>query len=177
MRRGDIVEIAAQSMMIGHRWHINSIRVDPTAKTPPYFLAQGQVTMFYSLHHGREFLEVETENIPTYETLSGTAQRHVAEKVAYLDVAATADRRAIFIHAINRNLEKAMEVTMDLTDFEKVGREAVHHVFTGRLSRERGEGESREVGRITKRPLQLEGKLLRLALPAPSVSIVEIARE
>lgn len=176
MRSGDAIEIACQSMTVGHAWGITGIHVDREARVEPYYLPTGQVTMLYSNHHGDEFLEMSSEGIPTYEQpfrMGGIAPR---KKVAVLDAVATRGPAAVYVHAVNRSFNGPLTVTLDLSAFGDLGGRAVLHGLEGRLNDEPREGEPREIGVLHDRELPFAGKALEVTLPPRSVSVLEIAR-
>ncbi len=176
MRSGDAIEMACQSMTVGHSWGITCIHTDRRAKTPPYFMPSGQVTMLYSKYHGDEFLEMSSGGVPTYEQpyrMGGIAPR---KKVAVLDAVATRGPKAVYFHAINRSFGESLTVALDLSAFGDLQGRAVHHVLEGRLEDRPREGESRQVGSIGEREIRFQGGVLKVTLPKRSVSILEIAR-
>ncbi len=176
MRRGDLIDIACQSVLVGSRWNITSIRVDPAAKLPPHFFPQGQVTMLYSRHHGQHRLEVHEENVPLYEQPIKMGWGSAPEKVAYVDLVATANDMTVYVHVINRDFSRRYDITLEFPEFRDVQASATHHLFTGRLYREPKEGEARAVGRLSRQQVTLQGQRLRITLPERSVNIIEIPR-
>jgi len=176
MRSGDAIEMACQSMTVGHGWGITCIHADREAKVPPYYMPTGQVTMLYSKYHGDGFLAMSAEGIPAYEQpfrMGGIAPR---KKVAVLDAVATRGPKAVFFHAINRSFNDPLAVSLDLSAFGDLGGRAVLHVLEGRLNDEPREGEPREIGSIGDREVRFRGRVLEVTLPRRSVSVVEIAR-
>ncbi len=175
MRRGDIVDIACQSVLVGSRWDITSIRVDPEANVSPYFFPQGQVTMLYSRHHGHHRLEVQKERVPFYEQpIQMGWRRHPEKRVAYVDLLATVNDTTVYVHVINRDFSRQYALTVDFPDFVDLPASAIQHLFSGRLQRKPKEDESRAVGRLSSRQITLHGQQLRTTLPERSVSIFEI---
>ena len=174
MRVGDIVEIGCQSMLVGNRWGITAIRVDPRAQAPPYSMPTGQVTAFYSKCHGENLLAMESAHVPTYEQpyrMGGAGPR---KKVVYVDALATASDGAVYFHAINRHFGEPMEVRIDLSAFGSLAGNAVHHILEGRLNDRPNAGEPRQVGQLRHEPIRFEGTSLRITLLPRSVSCVEI---
>jgi len=91
MRSGDVIDIGCQSMLIGMGWGISAVFADPTGVKDPVYLPTGQLTAFYSKHHGDRLVRVEMAGVPTYEQpyrMAGSARK----KVAALDVVATPAR-------------------------------------------------------------------------------------
>jgi len=176
MRAGDVVEIGCQSMLVGNRWGITAIRVDPKAQVPPYYMPTGQVTAFYSKYHGDNLLAVESAHVPTYEQpyrLGGTRPR---KKVVYVDALATASDEALYFHAINRHFDEPMDIGIELSAFNRLTGRAVHHVFEGRLNDRPRAGEPLQIGRLRHEQIRFEGTTLEVTLPPRTVSCVEIAR-
>ncbi|TET35088.1 MAG: hypothetical protein E3J72_13315 [Planctomycetota bacterium] len=177
MRAGDAVKIACQSMTVGRSWGITCIHVDSEYKTPAFFMPTGQVTMFYSKYHGNKMLSMNSENVPTYEQPFRMGSVRPRKKVACIDALATADDKAIYFHAINRNFSKPMEILVDLSKFPDLPKKAVHHIFTGRLNDKPEEGQSREAGRFAEKEVAFDGKLLVITLPESSISCIIIPRK
>ncbi|UCD52964.1 MAG: hypothetical protein JSW27_10060 [Phycisphaerales bacterium] len=173
MRSGDVIDIGCQSMLVGMGWGISAVYADPAAVKDPVYLPTGQLTAFYSKHHGDRLVRVDAAGVPTYEQpyrMGGIAPK---KKVAVIDVAATADEAAIYVHAINRSFDKAMEVTIDLAGFE-ASDGAVHRMVRGRLNDAPKDGQSEQIGREIKRRIEGGTKPLKVTLPKRSVSCIEI---
>ena len=96
MRQGDVIQIAAQSMLIGDRWGIHAIYCDRDGHTPPYMVPSGQVTMLYSWYHGDKRLKVDLAGVPRYEQPYRMAGNSPADSVAFLDVLATRDDKTLY---------------------------------------------------------------------------------
>ncbi len=171
MRAGDVIDLACQSMTVGHRWGITCIHVDPEGKTPPYFMPTGQLTMFYALHHGNELLALSAEDVPVYAQPYRMGGFHPQAKVAVVDLLVTRGPKAVYVHALNRHFRDAQPVRVDLRALGRLGEAVVHHVFEGSLR-----DEPREVAGFSRRQACLEGGVLRAALPPRSVSCFEIPR-
>lgn len=176
MRSGDTIEIACQSMTVGNAWGITGIRADRQGQKPAYFLPSGQVTMFYSKHHGNQLLAMNSTDVPTFSQPFRMGGIRPKTTVAYLDTLATADRDAIYIHVINRHFSKPLEVQIDLSDFSGLSGNVLHHLFVGRLNDEPHGGEPQEIGHFEERNLTLENRRLRAVLPMRSISCLEIKR-
>jgi len=86
---------------------------------------------------------------------------------------ATADETAVYVHAINRSFDKAMEVSIGLSGFN-AGDGAVHHMVQGRLHDVPEEGEPAQIGYESARTITRSGKPLKVTLPERSVSCVEL---
>jgi alpha-N-arabinofuranosidase len=177
MREGDVVSLGCQSMLVGIAWGITAIRADETGQRQAYFLPAGQVTMFYGKHHGRNLLELAGEGVPRFSQPYGMGDISPKEtEVACIDALATADEDKIYFHAINRDFDKDIEITIDLSAFSGLGESAAHHRFEGRLHNRPLEGEPREIGFFSTEQVKLQGAVLRVTLPKRSISIIEIPR-
>ena len=176
MRAADVIELGCQSMLVGNSWGIHAIKADVEAKIPPYYMPTGQVTMFYSKHHGEKLLALESSSVPTYKQPYRMGGIGPKEKVAYVDALATADDRLVYFHAINRSFEKSIDVTIDISALGRFKGRAVHHVLQGRLNDTPKSNEPRQIGRITKRNISFNGNKLKITLPNRSISCIEFKR-
>jgi alpha-N-arabinofuranosidase len=176
MRRGGDIEIATQSMLVGKGWGITAVRVDEMGQTPAYMRPSGMVTMFYSQHHGDRRLEMKASGVPTYVQplrLEGIRPSH---KVAMIDAVTTATDRKVYWHAINRSFDRALPVTLDLTDLGPLTGQARMYVLEGRLDDERVPGP-RPVSHIREEAVTPDGSLVTVTVPARCVVIVEAGRK
>jgi alpha-N-arabinofuranosidase len=173
IRAADVIELGCQSMLVGNSWGIHAICADAEGRIAPYYMPTGQMTMFYSKHHGDELLAVASKNVPTYEQpyqMGGIGPR---KKVAYIDALATSDEKHIYFHAINRSFEQSIDVTIDVSAFNHLNGCAIHYVLEGRLNDVPEPDELRQIGRITQREIYFDGKKLTVTLPHRSVSCIE----
>ncbi|MBL7188138.1 MAG: hypothetical protein ISS70_17585 [Phycisphaerae bacterium] len=177
MRAADVIEIGCQSMLVGNSWGIHAIWADAKGEIAPHYMPTGQMTMFYSNHHGEDLLALESKNVPTYEQPYQMGGISPKRKIAYIDALATADEKHIYFHAINRSFEESRDITIDISAFGSVEGRAVHHVFEGRLNNEPGPNEPRQIGRTSERPAYFDGKTLKITLPHRSVSCIEFTRK
>lgn len=174
MRAADVVSIGCQSMLVGHRWGITAIHCDITGKTPAYYLPSGEMTAFYSNHHGDRMLEMESSGVPTYEQPYRMAGIRPYDKVAVVDALATRSDDAIFFHAINRSFDNAIDIEIDLSAFRDLSSRGTHHLIEGRLNDQPGEGESPRIAHTSARGITISGPVLKVTLPQRSVSCVEM---
>ena len=172
-----MVEIGCQSMLVGNAWGIHAIKADPEGKIPSFYMPTGQVTMFYSLHHGDKLLALESQNVPMYEQPYRMGGIQPSRKVATIDALATADEKSIYFHAINRSFDKPVDVTIDVSAFGPLENRAVHHVLEGRLNDAPESGQPRQVGRISQSDIPFDGKILKVSLPERSVSCIEFIQK
>ncbi len=173
MRSGDVIDMACQSMLVGMGWGISAIHVDPAAVKDPVYLPTGQLTAFYSKHHGDRLVKVDAAGVPTYEQPYRMGGIMPSKKVAVIDVVATASETAVYIHAINRSFDKAMEVVIELSGFQ-AGGGTVHRMVRGRLNDAPKDGQPDQIGREIERKIQGSPEPLKVTLPKRSVSCVEI---
>ncbi len=161
-------------MLVGHRWGITAIHCDITGKTPAYYLPSGEMTAFYSNHHGDRMLEMESSGVPTYEQPYRMAGIRPYDKVAVVDALATRSDDAIFFHAINRSFDNAIDIEIDLSAFRDLSSRGTHHLIEGRLNDQPGEGESPRIAHTSARGITISGPVLKVTLPQRSVSCVEM---
>jgi alpha-N-arabinofuranosidase len=173
MRSGDMIDIGCQSMLVGMGWGISAVFTDPAAVKDPVYLPTGQLTAFYSKHHGDRLVRLETSGVPTCEQPYRMGGIEPKKKVAVLDVVATAGETAVFVHAINRSFDQALEVTIDLSGF-RTRDGVVHHLAQGRLNDLPKEGEPQQIGYESARRISGPAQPLVVMLPERSVSCVEI---
>ncbi len=176
MRAADVIELGCQSMLVGNSWGIHAIKADVEGKIPPYYMPTGQVTMFYSQHHGEKLLSLESRNVPAYKQPYRMGGIGPKEKVAYVDALATADEKLVYFHAINRSFEDSIDVTVDISALGRFDGRAVHHVLEGRLNDVPKPNENRQIGRITQRDIFFDGSRLKITLPNRSISCIEFKR-
>ncbi len=177
MRAADVIEIGCQSMLVGNSWGIHAIWADAKNKIPPHYMPTGQITMFYSKHHGDKLLALDSRNVPTYEQPYQMGGIRPKRKIAYIDALATADEENIYFHAVNRSFDTPRDVTIDVSAFGGIEGRAVHHVLEGRLNNSPEPNEPRQIGRISERPAHFDGKTLKVTLPHRSISCIEFTRK
>jgi alpha-L-arabinofuranosidase len=174
IRTGDWVQIACQSVLIGASWDITSIRIDPHGKAAPYFLPQGQMTLFYNQHHGQHRLAVNAEKLPQYQQpFSMGWMPQSPNSVALVDLVATANEQKLYIHAINRSFEQDQPITLDLSAFPKQSKQGTHHLYQARSQQWFFRPHSPEIAEISAKPISI-AKQFTVTLPKQSVSILEI---
>ncbi len=158
---------------MGHSRHLGGCK----RQDPPHYMPTGQITMFYSNHHGDKLLALDSSNVPTYEQPYQMGGIRPNAKVAYIDALATADEKRIYFHAINRSFEKPLNVTIDVSAFNRVDGRAIHYLLEGRLNDAPKPGETRQIGRTTQKDISFDGKTLTATLPHRSVSCIEFTRK
>jgi alpha-L-arabinofuranosidase len=176
IRAADVIDMGCQSMLVGNSWGIHAIKADVEAKIPPYYMPTGQVTMFYSKHHGENLLTLDSSSVPTYKQPYRMGGIGPKRKVAYVDALATADEKLVYFHAINRSFEKPIDITVDISALGRFENRAVHYVLQGRLNDRPNPNEPRQIGRITKRNISFDASRLKITLPNRSISCIEFKR-
>ena len=116
IRHGDVVTITTQSMLIGDNWDIHAIYADRIGRIAPYMLPTGQVTMLYSMYHGRDWPEIEVSNMSYYEQPYRMGKITPVSRVGYLDVLATRDSNALYLHTFNRHFSRTLPVQVDISE-------------------------------------------------------------
>ena len=175
MRQGDVVQLAAQSMLIGDRWGIHAIYCDRDGRTPPYMVPSGQVTMLYSWYHGNQRLKIDLTGMPRYEQPYRMAGNSPADSVAFLDVLATCNDKTLFVHAINRHFDEPLSVQIDISSLtQQPGQSGTLHTLEGRLRNAPEPGESAQPGKIRDEAFNIGGSRFQVQLPARSVSVIEV---
>jgi alpha-N-arabinofuranosidase len=177
MRAADVIEMGCQSMLVGNSWGIHAIWADAQGKIPPRYMPTGQMTMFYSNHHGDKLLTVAGKNVPTYRQPYRMGGIRPNAKVAFIDALATADEKRIYFHAINRSFEQPRDITVDVSAFDHIAGRALHHVLEGRLNDVPRQDERRQIGRTTQKVISFDGKTLTVTLPPRSVSCIEFTQQ
>jgi len=173
MREGDLVRIGTQSLLIGNRWGIAGIRVDPNHKTPAFMMPTAMVSMIYSQHHGDEMLAVELAGMGRYQQPYKMAGLGPSENVAYVDVVATRSATALTVSMINRRFDTDQVVHIDCSAFPTVSDQASLTSLQGRLENRPDPDEPRAPGQVRHETRQLTGRTMRLRLPPRSITVVE----
>jgi alpha-N-arabinofuranosidase len=175
LRQGDVVQMAAQSMLIGDGWDIHAIHCDRHGQSPAFMVPSGQVTMLYSQHHGNRRLEIELGNVPCYEQPYRMSGNRPVASVAYLDVLATRSDNALYLHVINRHFEQALNIAVDVSALERRPETAgTLHILEGRLQNAPATGEDPAPARVRDEPFPIAGPRFAVQLPARSVTVAEV---
>jgi alpha-L-arabinofuranosidase len=147
------------------------VHVDPDGKIAPYITPQGQLSALYGKYHGQRLLQTQLSGCPTFsqELSLGGISPHA--KVSYVDALATqGDDGCLYVHAINRHIDKDMTVVVDLSQLGEFGSSATMHVLQGPVENTKDAA----TGAITDVSVRLDGKTLNLTLPARSISCTEV---
>lgn len=180
MRRGGVIDLATQSLLVGHNWDITAVRVDPSGAKLPYYLPQGLATMLYSMHHGDRLLAVEHGPLPArpqpYIVGKWTKWPETVPSVADVDLLVTADDKNVFVHAIHRNIDQSRQIAVDLSDLRVKSVRATHYRYVERTAEERERAGTPQACQIVSEDAEVKGGILKIALKPRSISIVEIGR-
>lgn len=120
IRQGDRFVIGNQSMLVGTKWNINAVRVDPTGTHPPFLSPTGRVAGLYSRLHGNQRLAVELDSIPVTHAVSdidvrayGNVRAPGTPAFPLIDVVATADDQNVYLHLAHRAFATATRIAVD----------------------------------------------------------------
>lgn len=145
LRGGQKFPLATQSMLVGNSWQITGIRVSPDDKFAPYLMPTTVMTGFYRHRVRGHFLPVHTVNAPFEPQpfqIGGIAPK---DRVTALDVVASADAKALGVHFINRSFDKALPISLDLSQFGDLSRRGDLEILSGSLK------DSDERAKVQKR--------------------------
>lgn len=178
MRDGAHIRMAAQSMLVGSKWGIGAIKVDPARPDWTMVRPSGLVTGLYAKYHGEEFLPVTAEGIPSYRQPLKLGNIAAMEKVALVDPVATRSANTLFVGLIHRDFDSARLVRIEWDQKLGTATRATVRAMVGRLADEPREGEPDNPAAIQERPVEpaaIEKHALAVELAPFSVSVVEIA--
>lgn len=119
LRNAEYIELANQSLLLGHSWDITAIRADPAGISPPGYLPQGLAMLLHARHHGPSLLVSETRNLATYRQTRKLGWADPPGTVALLDVLATGDPNGtVYLHVINRSWEDDLPLRVQRRGFD-----------------------------------------------------------
>ncbi|MGF1448595.1 MAG: hypothetical protein ACFB20_04175 [Opitutales bacterium] len=176
LRQADVIELGAQSMMLGVQWGINSVRYDPERDPSVYFHPQGRVTAFYSNNVGTAFLPVtyrENPRVPIdAQYVDGWGWPEQAS-LALVDAVATRNEEMLFVHLLHREFSdsRTVEIRLDEAFGLSFPTEATQRMLTGDITVGYGPNTVHDEESV---PLVLESNTLKLSLPPRSISILRI---
>ncbi len=171
LRQADAIRIATQSMLVGHRWEIAAVRVDPAGRAPAHYNAQGAATTFYNLRHGDRVLAVRTENVPFAAQPYQINWLQPRPRVTMLDVVATRSDSTLFMHVINRSYDQDLEAEIDLSASRLPDGPAALHILEATPADQVAAKKSWMTER--SQPAALVGGKARVLFPKRSVAILE----
>ena len=175
LRRGDIINLACQSMLIGRNWPITAIRVDPENRQPAYEFPSGMVTEMYSKNHGDELLAVDLANEEFYQQPYQMGQLAAPGKVAYVDVIATKSPDALTVHMINRRFAGPQVVSIDGSAFNLKPQKVQLTILEGRLNDKPLDGEPMSPAEVRTETVSFTGGSLKLELPPRSIVFARLS--
>jgi alpha-L-arabinofuranosidase len=170
LRKSDQVCFATQSMLLGTSWELNAVRAYPGTGKPSMMFPTGQVTAFYNRYHGDYLLSCKKVNIPVYTQPVTLGNIEPADRVAMLDIVATGNGNKVFIHVINRDLEKPGKLEISIKGFPWRPAGAKHHLMQGNLVN----SDTKPMARVQTMEYFFPARGRAFDLPPGSVSIIEI---
>lgn len=175
MRGGTNVAIATQSMLVGHRWGIAAIFMDPAGTRAPEQRFSGMVTALYGQHHGDTLMAMQSEGLPCYAQPLRLGGILPHPKVAMVDALSTAGNKAVFWHAINRGFEQEVAATVDLSALGPLARKGTLYLLEGHL--ENRPAQAGAPAWVRQEPVFLEGGVAVVHLPARCVAVLSVERQ
>lgn len=172
MRRGNLIKIACQSIMVGHVRDNASVLIcqeTEQGKKTSRFSPTGLVAMLYSRNHGDSFLQITTEGITTKPQpyRIGTIAAHPT--VALLDVCAGRTKNRVYLHLINRSINTNIPVEIDLNDIPgRPGVLANWHIVNGSFPDTDG------TVAMANEKVRVDEKRIATTVPAHSVSCIVV---
>lgn len=129
LRRGDVIELATQSMLIGKAWGITGIRVAPDAERPPFYMPTAEATTLYRRHHGDRRLTVhyEAKPPPWRPAVLFDLQYRVTEQASPVDMVATRDAKNLYLHILNTDYGQPHRIAVRLDGLPVAGKRATLH--------------------------------------------------
>lgn len=167
------VALATQSMLLGTKWGITSVRVlpDGTVRHNP----QAEPVRLYAEHHGSHVLECELKDVPVIpRPVSFAAWWPQVDRIALIDAVVTADRDRILVHLINRHRTEHLPLGIQLPPNAEPVSPAQWIVLTGDSAALTTTGSGRMQRSVHEVPIS--GNSLSLSLPPASVSVLRAAR-
>jgi alpha-N-arabinofuranosidase len=180
MRQGEHFRLATQSMMLGVSWGLASIHVEADGEHPPFISPTGAATALYSQFHGPERLRIVSHDpMPAVQqnlTLRGWGEREARSPLPLVDVLATRGDGAVYIHAVQRSLDRPIRIAVDLTELDGFDdAAAIVHALVPRDAEHPG-AAPRDAMRRTQWPADVRDGRVVVQLPARSVCVVEVRR-
>lgn len=163
LRHADRIAVAAQSLVLGKGWDIALIRYDRDLDGVAHYAAHGAAMRLYRHHHGGRLVDTVVEELSGYAQplRIGWGQAH--ERVAWVDLVATAGEDRLHLHLINRHREQVQELHIDPGQWRAGGAATWRVLASGAL------------GQVpVEVPLVLGAGPWRLAIPAGSVSVLSV---
>ncbi len=174
LRRGDIVEMATQSMLVGKSWGIAGIRVAKDGVAPPTYAPSAEVTTLYRKHHGDRRLQVHYETkLPLWQPeVCFSKDYRVTERAALVDAVATRDDKHLYLHLLNTDYNRPCRLTVRLEGLPVAEEEAAFYrlrFLTKDETMQNGSPTDAGTGTV---PMQQNG--INVELPSRSATILVI---
>jgi len=176
LRQADAVEIATQSMLVGHSWQIAAIRLPDEEKGRPLHRnGQGAVTTLYNHYHGERLLAVNTGGVPMLPQPLRLGAAWPIPSVALLDAVATRSDEVVYVHIVNRSAERDFAVKLDVTALHPADGRIVLHMLCP--SPVEALAETRAVMVRQDIPGDLSNGMAAVTVPRATVMVVEVPLE
>ena len=169
LRRSDRIRIANQSMLAGTGWGITGIRIDTTEQLRPHMFPSAMVVGLYSRQHGKQLMELESENMIFYEQPLKLTNIQPSERVAEQDVVVTADDAHYYLHVLSRSFAEERKIQF-------VFPEQVASLYQHWLLSDRVEGSQSPYAAIEKIQGSGAGKEVTVQVTPRSVSVFKFKR-
>ncbi len=170
IRAGDTFDIATQSMLVGQAWGINGIRVTPDGGIPPRYHPSAQVTTLYNLHHGDSRLAVRyAPGAPQWQSTVRFRATPPSAKAMLVDVLATRDDAAVYLHILNTDYEETHRLEVRLDGFGALSGEVDLHRLRFHTSDEQAASNAWATEQTEK--AQVRGSVMTVVLPPRSATV------
>lgn len=122
IRHSDLIPVADVSMLLGSEWSNTLIRYswEPERRAVPFL--SYQVMRLYAHNTGDHLLDITVTGEDSYSPPHQFGDARLPDSVPYLDIAATSDRNAIYLHVVNRDQSATRPVAFDLTAYPRLKR-------------------------------------------------------
>lgn len=169
LMRDGRVAFAHQSMTVGRTWGITAIRVDRGQQ--PRYLPQAAGQLLSARWHGTDVLVTTVEGAPMAPRPLGVNGGAVpTEPWAAVDVVATADERAVYLHVVNREPWTAARLRYAGPAVRRDG--AVRRTWQAPEPGRPMDGDV-EIEEVAVPAAEVPGGMV---VPARSVSVIELRR-
>jgi hypothetical protein len=163
------VTLATQSMMLGTKWGITSVRLLPDGEV--IHNPQTEPVRLYAKHHGGRVLASKLEDVPTIsKPVAMTSWWPQADRVALIDAVVTANEDRVFVHLINRARTENLPLEIVLPPGRATTGPGRLTTLTGDPANVSTSGQ----GRIIRQTREVPTSTNSLILPAASVSVFEL---
>lgn len=165
------VALATQSMMLGTKWGITSVRVLPDGSV--IHGPQGEAVRLYAEHHGGRVLASRLEEVPVISKPAAfSSWWPQADRLALFDAVVTANEDRIHVHLINRSRTENLPLEIVLPPGRSPSGPARLTTLSGDAANVTTTGQGQMVR--TSREVPASGTKLSVNLPSASISVLEI---